>query len=237
MAERSLCKVPLKALFVNWSVLDSQRGVSFSYTAQWFSHICLFFFRFFSIINYHKLLTYTIRWGFLGSSDGKESACNLGDPVRSLGWEDPLQKGMAAHTSMLAWRIPMDRGAWWATVHGVTKSGTWLIDKTQHIRNDCSCLCYTVGSYWLSTSASLTMLKLLTVWITTNWTILKEMGIPDHLTCLLWNLYAHQEATAKTGHGTTDWFQIGKEVHQGCILSPSLFNLYAKYTMRNAGTG
>ena len=61
------------------------------------------------------------------------------------------------------------------------------------------------------------------------------MGIPDHLTCLLRNLYAGQEATARTGHGTTDWFQIGKGVHQGCILSPCLFNLYAEYIMRNAG--
>ena len=65
--------------------------------------------------------------------------------------------------------------------------------------------------------------------------ILKEMGIPDHLTCLLRNLYAGQEATVRTGHGTTDWFQIGKEVRQGCILSPCLFNLHAKYIMRNAG--
>ena len=73
------------------------------------------------------------------------------------------------------------------------------------------------------------------VWITTNWKILKEMGIPDHLTCLLRNLYAGQEATVRTGYGTTDWFQIGKGVHQGCILSPCLFNLYAKYIMRNAG--
>jgi len=66
------------------------------------------------------------------------------------------------------------------------------------------------------------------------WKILKEMGIPDHLTCLLRNLYAGQEATVRTGHGTTDWFQIGKGVHQGCILSPCLFNLYAEYIMRNA---
>ena len=65
--------------------------------------------------------------------------------------------------------------------------------------------------------------------------ILKEMAIPDHLTCLLRNLYAGQEATIRTGHGTTDWFQIGKGVHQGCILSPCLFNLYAEYIMRNAG--
>ena len=67
------------------------------------------------------------------------------------------------------------------------------------------------------------------------WTILKEMGIPDHLTCLLRNLYAGQEATVRTGHGTTDWFQIGKGVRQGCILSLCLFNLYAEYIMRNAG--
>ena len=69
-------------------------------------------------------------------------------------------------------------------------------------------------------SALLTMPKLLTVWITINWKILKEMGIPDHLTCFLRNLYAGQEATVRTGHGTTDWFQIGKGVCQGCILSP-----------------
>ena len=67
------------------------------------------------------------------------------------------------------------------------------------------------------------------------WKILKEMGIPDPLTCLLKNLFASQEATVSTGHGTTDWFQIGKRVHQGCILSPCLFNLYAEYIMRNAG--
>ena len=67
------------------------------------------------------------------------------------------------------------------------------------------------------------------------WKILKEMGIPDHLTWLLWSLYGGQEATVRTGHGTTDWFQIGKGVHQGWIRSPCLFNLYAEYIMRNAG--
>ena len=67
------------------------------------------------------------------------------------------------------------------------------------------------------------------------WKIATEMGIPDHLTCLLRNLYAGQEATVRTGHGTTDWFQIGKGVCQGCILSPCLFNFYAEYIMRNAG--
>ena len=86
-----------------------------------------------------------------------------------------------------------------------------------------------------SISALLTLPKPLTVWITTNWKILKEMGIPNHLTCLLRNLYAGQEATVRTGHGPTDWFQVGKGVHQICILLLCLFNLYAEYTMRNAG--
>ena len=78
------------------------------------------------------------------------------------------------------------------------------------------------------------MPKPLTVWITTNWKILKEMRIPDNLTCLLRNLYAGQEETVTTGHGTKYWFQIGKGICQGCILSPCLFNLYAEYIMRNA---
>ena len=98
----------------------------------------------------------------------------------------------------------------------------WIIEKQDSSRQ-------------LSISVLLTMPKPLIVWITTNWKILKEMGIPDHLTCLLRNLYAGQEATVRTGHGTTDWFQIGKGVHQGCILSPCLFNLYAEYIMRNIG--
>ena len=74
-----------------------------------------------------------------------------------------------------------------------------------------------------------------TLWITTNWKILKEMGISDHLNWLWRNLYAGQEATVRMGHGTTDWLQIGKGVLQGCILSPCLFNLYAECIMRNAG--
>ena len=87
----------------------------------------------------------------------------------------------------------------------------------------------------ISTSALLTTPKPLTVWIITKmWKILQEIGIPDHLTCLLRNLYARQEATVKTGHGTTDWFQIRKGVRQGCILSLCLFNLYAEYIIWNA---
>ena len=78
------------------------------------------------------------------------------------------------------------------------------------------------------------MLKPLAVWITTNWKIFKEMGIPDHLICLLRNLYVGQEAAVRTRHGTTDWLQIGKGVCQGYILSPCLFNFYPEYIMRNA---
>ena len=87
-----------------------------------------------------------------------------------------------------------------------------------------------------STFALLTMPKPLTVWITMNCgNFFQEMGIPDHLTCLLRNLYAGQEETIRTGYGTTEWFQIGKGVRQGCILSPYSFNFYAQYLMRNAG--
>ena len=86
-----------------------------------------------------------------------------------------------------------------------------------------------------STFALLTTPKPLTVGHNKLWKILKEMEIPDHFTCLLRNLYAGQEAAVRTGNGKTDWFQIGKGVRQGCILSPCLFNFYAKYIMRNAG--
>ena len=97
----------------------------------------------------------------------------------------------------------------------------WIMEKARAFQKNISTL--------------LTMPKPLTVWITINWKILKEIGIPEHLTCLLRNLYAGQEATVRTGHGTTDWFQVGKGVCQGCVLSPCLFNLHAEYIMRNAG--
>ena len=86
-----------------------------------------------------------------------------------------------------------------------------------------------------STSALLTTTKAFDFDHNKLWKILQEMGIPDYLTCLLRNLYAGQEATVRTGHGTTDWFQIGKGVRQSCILSPCLFKFYAEYIMRNAG--
>ena len=100
----------------------------------------------------------------------------------------------------------------------------WIIEKERELQKK------------TSVSALLTMPKPLTLWITTNCgNFFKRWGIPDHLTCLLRNLYAGQEATVRTGHGNTDWFQIGKGVHQGCILSPCLFNFYAEYIMRNTG--
>ena len=98
----------------------------------------------------------------------------------------------------------------------------WIIEKQESSRKT-------------SMSALLTMPKSLTVWITINWKILQEIGMPDHLTYLLRNLYAGQETTVRTGHGTTYWFQIGKGIHQSCILSLCLFNLYAEFILRNAG--
>ena len=86
-----------------------------------------------------------------------------------------------------------------------------------------------------TSTALLTTPKPLTVWITANWKIMKEMGIADHLTRLLRNLYAGQEATVRIGHGATNWFQIGKGVHQGSMLSLCLFNFYAEYIMQNSG--
>ena len=99
----------------------------------------------------------------------------------------------------------------------------WIIEKAREFQKK------------TSISALLTMPKPLTVWITINWKILKEMGIPDHLTCLLKSLYAGRVATVRTARGKTDWFQMGKGVCQGCILSPCLFNFYAEYIMRKPG--
>ena len=99
----------------------------------------------------------------------------------------------------------------------------WIIEKARKFQKK------------TSISASLTTLKPLTVWISTTWKILKEMGILDHLTCLLRNVYAGQEATVRTRHGIMDWFKIGKGVCQGCILTLCLFNLYAECIMWNVG--
>ena len=138
---------------------------------------------------------------------------------------------MAIHSSVLAWRIPGTgshrvRHDWSDLAVAVEEpdqiaSIHWIIKKAREFQKTC-------------TSALLTPPKPLTVWITRNWKIPQEMGIPGHLSCLLRNLYAGQEAIIRTGHGTTDWFQIGKGVCQGCILSPCLFNLYAEHIMQNA---
>ena len=117
---------------------------------------------------------------------------------------------------------PREGGAWWAAIYGVAQSPTrlsssssWIIEKTREFqKNIYFCFIDYARAFDCVDHNKL-------------WKILKEMGIPDHLTCLLRNLYAGQEATVRTGDGTTDWFQIGK-VHQDCILSPCLFNLYAE---------
>ena len=158
--------------------------------------------------------------------------------VLSLGWKVPLEKGMAIHSSILAWRI-----AWtekpgglqfvgskkvrhdWVTnpVHRGTRDQIanirWRIEKArEYQRSIYFCFIDYAKAFDCADHSKL-------------WKILKEMGIPDHLTCLLRNLYAGQEATVKTGQGTTDWFKIGKGVHQGCILSSWLFNLHAEVIM------
>ena len=153
--------------------------------------------------------------------------------VRKIPWSKWrfLLEEMAIHSSILVWKIPWtDKpgglqsmesqrvGHDWATEH--THSNRCEVithcDFDLHFPNDCAKAFDCVDDNKL-------------------WKILKEMGIPDHLTCLLRNPYAGQEATVRTGHGTTDWFQIGKGVCQGWILSPCLFNLYVEYIMRNTG--
>ena len=130
--------------------------------------------------------------------------------VWSLGWEDPLEKEMVTHSSILAWRI-----SW------MEKPGRLQSTGLQRVRHD-----WATKLNWTETFDCVDHNKL--------WKILQEMGIPDHLICLRRNLYAGQEATVRTGHGTKDWFQIIKGLCQGCILSPCLFNLYTEYIMRNA---
>ena len=134
--------------------------------------------------------------------------------VQSLGWKDPPENGMATHSSILVWRI-----SWTEEPGGLQSTGSQTAGYDRATSTLTllffTCLEPHCPEYTYKTG--------------------KEVGIPDHLTCLLRNLYTGQEATVRTGHGSTDWFQIGKGVRQGCILSPCLFNLYAEYIMRNAG--
>ena len=134
--------------------------------------------------------------------------------VQSLGREDTLEKDTATHSSTLAWKNPWTEEPE-ATVHGVPKSWTRLSDFTYASPKN-NCFIDYAKAFDCVDHKKL-------------WEILKQMGIPDHLACLLRNLYAGQEATVRTRHGTTDWFQIGKAVRQGCILSSCLFTLFSEY--------
>ena len=154
---------------------------------------------------------------------------------------------------------PMDGGAWWAAIYGVAQSWTQLKQLSSSSRQKYIMVCFKLVlekaeepeiklpiSTRLSKKAREFEKNIYFYFIdyakafhcvdhNKLWKIVKEMGIPDHLTCLLGNLCAGQEATVRTGHGKTDWFQIRKGEHQGCMLLPCLFNLYAEYIMRNAG--
>ena len=120
-----------------------------------------------------------------------------------------------------------------STVHEprISRCSGWISKRQRNQKSNCQ---PPLDHRQINLLCLFTMLKILTFCITTNWKIVKEMGMPDHLTCLLRNLFACQEATGITIHGTTNWFQIGTGVQQACILSPCLFNLYAEYIMQNA---
>ena len=139
--------------------------------------------------------------------------------VQSLGQEAPLEKEMATHSSTLAWKTP-----WMEKLGRLQSKGSQRVGYNWATSLSFSFFCFID---YAKTFDCVDHNKL--------WKIIREMGIPDHLTCLLKNLYASQEATVRTGQGTTDLFQIGKGVHQGCIFSCYLFNLYSEYIMRNAG--
>ena len=198
--------------------------------------------------------TTSITWGaqyliqhLSGWCSGKEFACQCRKLILRSRICPGVGNGNPLKYSCL--ESSMDRVAWWATVDGVIKSslplshqgspvfyieaakwGTrdqianirWIIEKAREFQKNIY-FCFTD---YAKAFDCVDHNKL--------WKILKKMGIPDHLTCLLRNLYAGQEVTVRTGHGTTDWFQI-QRVHQGCIVSPCLFNVHAEYIMRNAG--
>ena len=170
--------------------------------------------------------------------------------VGSLGSGDALEKEMATHSSILAWSIPWTKdyfgGLKSLASQRVRKTFTSLPENRSRIflwtaknSNFTYFYFFVNGIIFKTKSINFCFIDYAKAFDCVDhnklWKILQKMVIPDHLTCLLRNLYAGQEATVRTGHGTTDWFQTGKGVRQGCILSPCLFNLYAEYIMRNAG--
>ena len=164
--------------------------------------------------------------GFTGGSAGKESACNLGDLGLIFGLGKSPGEGKHYPLQHSGLENSMDH-----IVHRVIKSWTWLsdlhfcwiIEKTREFQKNI----YFCFNDYAKAFDYVDHNKL--------WKILKEMGIPDHLTCLLRNLYAGQQATVRTGHGIKNWFQTGKGVCESCILSPCLFNLYPEHIMQKSG--
>ena len=165
-----------------------------------------------------------LEYSFPSGSDSEESTCNAGDLGSIPGLGRSLGGGHGNPLQYSCLENPMDRGAWRVTVHGVSKSQTglsnWTIFKVRY-KSEPECKLWTLVNNNVS------------IWLTHCTPCATPK--PSLSNRKLRNLYAGQEATVRTGHGTTDWFQIRKGVHQGCILPPSLFNLYAEYIMRNAG--
>ena len=164
--------------------------------------------------------------------------------VRSLGWEDPLKKENGNLLGYSCLENSMDRRAWRATVHGVTKGWDMTENSTAQagLRKSRKTRDQIANIWWIIAKAGNNICFCFIdytkgfdcVYHNKLWKILKEMGIPDHLTYLLWKLNTGKEATVRTRHGTTHWFQIGKGLWQSCILSPCIFNLYSEYIIWNA---
>ena len=193
--------------------------------------------------------THLTHQDFPGGSDGKVSVYKAGDLGSSPGLRRSPGEGNDNPLQYSCLGNPMDRGACQATVLGVAKESDMTqqlnnknnikldLEKAEDQRSNCQHPLDHGKAREFQKNIYFCFIDYAKAFDCVDhnelWKILQEMGIPDFLTCLLRNLYAGQEATVRTGHGTTDWFQIGKVVHQDCILSPCLFSLHAEYIMRN----